>query len=49
VFILYMVIALLKIKETSIWIHDLLIPSLVTDRLLSDFIGFRLDLICSFV
>jgi hypothetical protein len=44
-FILYIIFALLKTNEVSIWIHNLLIPSLATDRFLSDLIGFRLDLI----
>jgi hypothetical protein len=43
-FILYIVFALLKINEVLIWIYDSLIPSIDTDRFLSDLICFQLDL-----
>jgi hypothetical protein len=48
-FILYIVFALLKINEVSIWIHDLLIPSLATDRFSSDLIRLSVELTKSMV
>jgi hypothetical protein len=44
VFILYTF--LLKINEISLWIYDLIIPSIAIDRFLFDLMGLRLDSIC---
>jgi hypothetical protein len=48
-FILYIVFALLKINEVLIWIYDLLMPSLATDRFSSDLIRLSVELTKSMV